>query len=53
MNHESISAFQSVLATIFKNNKIFDINASPGYPVFADLANKERLSIIVQGICSN
>ena len=30
-NHESISEFQSVLATIVRNNKIFDIKSLPGF----------------------
>jgi hypothetical protein len=46
-SNDSISEFHSVLVTIVKNNKIFDINSSPGFSVSidesTDISNKKRL----------
>jgi len=56
-SNDSISEFQSVLATIVKNNKIFDINSSPGFSVSidesTDIANKKRLITYIEYLHNN
>ncbi|XP_071154595.1 zinc finger protein 862-like [Mytilus edulis] len=53
-SHQSITEFQSVLSSIVKKNKIFDINNSAGFSISidesTDLANKKRLITFVEYI---
>ena len=56
-SNDSISEFHSVLVTIVKNNKIFDINSSPGFSVSidesTDISNKKHLITYIEYLHNN